>query len=184
MKFESELGDGDVTVKPFDLFRFTDPADYLCYVEAVHKLYHQNERQDCDFLKRNDVYYRIGKFEDFGNTTWLNDQAKQNEYFFVVDNTEWPEALKVDPWGEPEKLPNPSKNIRVGVTTTLRYTANNKFASWTYIFAILLILFGGALICTIICFCRQKYLYMYYAKERKQIKRQLEIIKETEYANF
>ena len=40
LKFETELADGATTVRPFDLFRFTDPADYLCYVEAVHKLYH------------------------------------------------------------------------------------------------------------------------------------------------
>jgi len=116
IKFESELSDGSITVQPFDLFTFTEPDDYLCYVEAVHKLYHQNERQECDFLNRKGVYNEVGKFTEVYNGTWLNDKAKQNEYFFVIDNTEWPECLKVDPWGEPEKLPNPSKNARVAVT--------------------------------------------------------------------
>lgn len=74
--------------------------------------------------------------------------------------------------------------MRLSVTYELRYTSNNKYASWTFIFMLLLIVFGSFLIITIICFCRQKYLYGYYSKERKQIKRQLEIIKETEYANF
>ena len=66
----------------------------------------------------------------------------------------------------------------------MTYTANNKYANWTFIFMVLLVVFGALLVCSIACFCRQSYLYTYYSKERKQIKRQLEIIKETEYANF
>lgn len=51
-------------------------------------------------------------------------------------------------------------------------------------FSVLLIIFGCLLVISICCFCREKYRYYTYASERKQIKRQLEIIKDTEYANF
>ena len=33
----------------FQLMRFDKVDDYLCYVEAVHLLYHETVRKDCDF---------------------------------------------------------------------------------------------------------------------------------------
>ena len=41
----------------------------------------------------------IKSFEEFRNLNWLNDKTRTNMYFFVVDNTEWPEALDTEPWG-------------------------------------------------------------------------------------
>ena len=49
----------------------------------------------------------------------------------------------------------------------MTYTANNKYANWTFIFMVLLVIFGALLVCSITCFCRQSYLYAYYSKERK-----------------
>ena len=57
----------------------------------------------------------MGKFEEFGQRSWLDDVNKTNEYFFVIDNTEWPEALDIEPWGEPERLPNPAKDMVVAI---------------------------------------------------------------------
>ena len=34
----------------FDLFVFSDTDDYLCYVEAVHLLMHENVRKECGFI--------------------------------------------------------------------------------------------------------------------------------------
>lgn len=70
------------------------------------------------------------------------------------------------------------------VESALSLTSNDKYTAWTFMFSVLLIIFGSLLVVSICCFCRQKYLYYTYASERKQIKRQLEIIKDTEYANF
>ena len=58
---------------------------------------------------------KVGKFEEFGQSSWLDDVNKTNEYFFVIDNTEWPEALDIEPWGEPERLPNPAKDMVVAI---------------------------------------------------------------------
>ena len=76
------------------------------------------------------------------------------------------------------------KEISVTVISKLTLTSNDKYTAWTFMFTVLLICFGVSLIVAIFCFCRQKYLYHSYSKERRLIKRQLEIIKDTEYANF
>jgi len=34
----------------FDLMVFEDNADYLCYVEAVHLLMHENIKKNCKFV--------------------------------------------------------------------------------------------------------------------------------------
>lgn len=152
----------------FQLMRFENIDDYLCYVEAVHMLYHENVRKDCDF-RVNDKYIMdvLGK-QNFRDRSWLDQRSKTNEYFLVVDNTEWPEALVKEPWNgvEPEDQSG-EKTVHISVKYELKYTSNNKYASWTFIFMLLLIIFGAFLIITIICFCRQKYLYGYYSKERK-----------------
>jgi hypothetical protein len=39
-----------VSNKNFDLMVFEKSSEYLCYVEAVHMLYHENTVKSCDFL--------------------------------------------------------------------------------------------------------------------------------------
>ena len=36
----------------FDLLIFDSTSDYLCYVEAVHLLYHQHVTKECNFRLR------------------------------------------------------------------------------------------------------------------------------------
>lgn len=134
---------------------FKSVEDYLCYVEAVHLLYHENIRKDCDFRIDDDVMISVIGTEKFADRSWLDKLAKTNEYFLVIDNTEWPEALMREPWNgvEPEDKTG-QKTVTVSVKYELRYTSNNKYASWTFMFMLLLIVFGTMLIITIICFCR------------------------------
>jgi hypothetical protein len=40
----------------FDLFVFDNTDDYLCYVEAVHLLMHENKKKECDFLTDKEIY--------------------------------------------------------------------------------------------------------------------------------
>lgn len=40
----------------FDLMIFTSTVDYLCYVEAVHQLQHENIKRPCDFIFNKDVF--------------------------------------------------------------------------------------------------------------------------------
>jgi hypothetical protein len=42
----------------FDLMVFDTTEDYLCYVEAVHLLMHENARKECDFLLNSKKFLR------------------------------------------------------------------------------------------------------------------------------
>jgi len=110
----------------------------------------------------------IKSFEEFRNLNWLNANTRTNMYFFVVDNTEWPEALDTEPWGQVEdRNTAQAKNLKISVDYKVIYSSNDKFYSWTYIFMLLLIMFGSLLVITICCFCHKRYMYAYYSRERK-----------------
>ena len=122
--------------------------------------------------------------ERFSDVNWLSPEQKSNEFFFVIDNTEWPEIL-----GYPESykpLPSSSNDfdIQVTIEQVLNLTSNDKYTAWTFMFSVLLFIFGGLLIVSICLFSHAKYRYSYKAKERKMIKRQLEMIKDSEYSDF
>ena len=34
----------------FDIMVFTNTSDYLCFVEAVHQLQHEQIKRECDFI--------------------------------------------------------------------------------------------------------------------------------------
>lgn len=95
-KFETleNNGDGIQGGRSFDLLVFEQSKHYLCYVEAVHMLYHENVKKDCEFLQRkNDDIFSSVHSKTFTDTKFLHKGDRTKEYFFVLDNTEWPEAL-------------------------------------------------------------------------------------------
>lgn len=56
----------------FDLLVFDDVADYLCYVEAVHLLMHENVKKECDFLLNSKKFMsgqreKLYSYEEFLN---------------------------------------------------------------------------------------------------------------------
>ena len=83
----------------FDLFVFSETEDYLCYVEAVHLLMHENEKKSCGFINNPDIYRKGVTADDvFNFDEFLTKETRTNEKFYVVDNTYWPEHLADDDW--------------------------------------------------------------------------------------
>ena len=89
----------------FDLLMFTNTSDYLCYVEAVHQLQHERIKRHCDFVT-NDKIYMGGIYEkDLKDNQFLVQSVRAQEYFFVIDNTDYPEALFNSDWIPKEPTP-------------------------------------------------------------------------------
>ena len=113
MKFVTDI---PREVRAFDLFLFMNSSDYICYIEAVNQLYRNGARSDCDF--RHDARYAhrisIPATERFSDINWLTPKDKTNEFFFVVDNTEWPEVLDY-PLNQ-DVVQNPSSDYDIQVT--------------------------------------------------------------------
>ena len=49
-ELDKDADDSIVKNKNFDLMVFEKSEEYLCYVEAIHMLYHEDEVKECDFL--------------------------------------------------------------------------------------------------------------------------------------
>jgi hypothetical protein len=100
----------------FDLMVFDDTEDYLCYVEAVHLLMHENVAKECDFLL-NSKKFMSGKSEKtYSYEQFLSQEDRVNEKFFVIDNTDYPEALRDSSWNwqiKKEIAPDPEHDVYV-----------------------------------------------------------------------
>jgi len=64
------------------------------------------------------------------------------------------------------------------------FTSNNKYFSWMFIFLLLLIIFSSTIVISFGFYVYYRYQYFKYAREKRQIKRELMKIKDTEYSNF
>ena len=173
------------SVITFDLLIFENTEDYLCYVEAVHMLQHQKIKHKCDFIDDSDKFKdQIYKLNLTDRNFLINTQ-RAKEYFFVIDNTEYPEALLDESWTEPEPVPSDgSKDLYIELSIKTTFSSNNKYYFWTLMFMIILIILGVLLIAAITCYCRQTWVYNRYVRERQEIKKELLKVKDTEYANF
>ena len=62
---------------------------------------HENIKKDCKFVfqssKYKDSIYNLNLTDNF----FLLQDQKAKEYFFVIDNTEYPEALSDPTWVAP-----------------------------------------------------------------------------------
>ena len=162
-------------------------TDYLCYVEAVHLLMHENAKKECHFLL-NSKKYKSGVHEEiYSFEQFLSEETRVNEKFFVIDNTDYPEALYDSKWDwqiKKEIAPDPEHDVFVEIKMEMAFTSNDKYFVWTFIFLVILLVLGGLFVIALVAYCRQTYVYNRFAKERKQIKRELMKIKDTEYQNF
>lgn len=169
----------------FDLMVFDNTDDYLCYVEAVHLLYHEGIKKKCNFILSDGSFHNQIAQMNFSSTKLLFKDQRVKEYFFVLDNTEYPEALRDEDWREVEVRPNDgSKDVNVELGFTMTYTSNNKYFAWTFIFVIVVIALGVVFLGSLIVYLRMTLKYRAYAKERKEMKQLLLKMKETEYRNF
>ena len=103
----------------------------------------------------------------------------------MIDNTEYPEALNDPDWSSPAPIPRDnSKDVFLTLDTYISYTSNNKYYFWTFIFTIVLVSLAVLLMISFLAYFRMTCKYNQYAKERKDLKRELMKIRDTEYANF
>ena len=175
-RFSSDVEKNQATMKTditFDLIIFENNADYLCYVEAVHLLQHEQIKRPCDFIYNKDVL-KQGIYEiNVDSEKFLRADQRAKEFFFVVDNTDYPEAIFDEGW-VPKPIPEDgSEGVFISYQAQLNFTSNTKYFFWTWIFSIVLIGLGSVFVLSLICYWRQTYVYNRYAKERKEYKRQL-----------
>jgi len=157
----------------FDLMVFDNNKDYLCYVEAVHQLQHQNIKRPCDFIYKKSILKDSIYALNLTDEQFLTSTSKAKEYFFVIDNTDYPEAIFDESW-IPVPIPKDgSKDVYITLDVKTTFTSNGKYFFWTWIFGLILIALGGLLFFSFVCYCRQSFVYNRYAKERKQYKQQL-----------
>lgn len=171
----------------FDLMVFDNTEDYLCYVEAVHLLMHENVKKECEFLLNSKKFMGTQREKLYSFEEFLNQEVRTNEKFFVIDNTDYPEALSDAGWDwqiKKEIAPDPEHDVYVEIKMEIAFTSNDKYFVWTFIFLVILIVLGSLFTIALIAYCRQQFVYNRYAKERKAIKRELMKIKDTEYTNF
>lgn len=113
---------------------FEKSSEYLCYVEAVHKLYHEREVVECDFLQRKDedFFPKIVDHKKFVNEKFLHKGDRTKEYFFILDNTEWSEAVELGQqnWKGPMRY-HSKDDVVVKVTTEMNFTSNDKYEAWS-----------------------------------------------------
>lgn len=166
---------------------FDKTSDYLCYVEAVHLLMHENAKKECDFLLNSQKFMSGQSEKLYSYEEFLNQDTRVNEKFFVIDNTDYPEALYDSGWDwqiKKEIKADPEHDVYVEIKMEIAFTSNDKYFVWTFIFLVILLVLGALFVIALIAYCRQSFVYNRYAKERKAIKRELMKIKDTEYTNF
>jgi hypothetical protein len=74
----------------FDLLVFEKQKDYLCYVEAVHLMYHPPYPvKKCSFVNDKQVFRQNTRSYDYDDNRWLTFESRTNSLFVVIDNTEF-----------------------------------------------------------------------------------------------
>jgi hypothetical protein len=165
------------------VFESTD--DYLCYVEAVHLLYYEGIKKRCDFMLDSKTYQHDTKKMNISREEFLDKDQRVKEYFFVIDNTEYPEALQDETWTKVSERPSDgSMDVNIELQMELIYTSNDKFYAWTFVFIIIVSGLGLTLLASMGIYVRQSFVYKRYAKERKEMKQMLLKMKESEYTKF
>ena len=161
---------------------FDDTDDYLCYVEAVHLLMHEKVKKECNFLLNSKKFMSGQREKLYSYDEFLTQANRVNEKFFVIDNTDYPEALYEKEWQWPK--PDPEFDVYVEIKMEVAFTSNDKYFVWTFFFLVILLVLAAFFVIALVAYSRQSFVYNRYAKERKAIKRELMKIKDTEYTNF
>jgi hypothetical protein len=75
-------------------------------------------------------------------------------------------------------------DVNVKVYTKLKFTSSDKYQVWSSLFTIIFITLGVVALLSFLFFLRMTCVYQNYALERRELKRALINLKDTEYANF
>lgn len=137
----------------FDIMLFDDPKDYLCYVEAVHLLQHENKKRDCDFIHNKEIFKTTNEISNM-EENFLVQTQRAKELFFVIDNTDYPEAVLDKNWVRTDWTGDSSEDKIINIIIETKYTSNNKYYLWTVIFIIILGVLGGLFLLSLLCYIR------------------------------
>eukprot|EP00347_Sterkiella_histriomuscorum_P016685 403352249 len=92
----SAMGLPSTPPQPFDLFIVTNSQDYECYIRAITLIESRNkgskdkDSEDCEFVKNSELSkFGITEFKE-SDIEFLMKTQKFKEYFFIIDNTEFP----------------------------------------------------------------------------------------------
>ena len=188
VRFLSQIDEANLNIrspKNFDMLVFSKTEDYLCYVEAVHLLQHEGVKRDCDFIRDSSVFKEKVFDEQISDESFLIKDQRATELFFVLDNTDYPEAiLNADFVATARSWEDRSQDISMSVEIKVTYTSNNKYYRWTILFIVVLAVLALALLASLLCYCRQSMTYNRYANERRELKQQLIEVSDSAYTNF
>lgn len=109
---------------------------------------------------------------------------KSNEFFFVIDNTEYPQALDDPQWKMPKDFQDVNKDLFVKIEHEIYYTSNDKYYAWTIVYLMIISALGFLLLVSMITYFRMVYVYRKHAGQRKIQKQELMKIKANEYERF
>ena len=113
----------------FDYMVFTKTSDYLCYIEAVALMYEENILKHCSFVDDPRVFQKNQYGFNTTDNRFLSEKERSTEIFIVIDNTEWPEALKDPQWTGPAPYNEKTENtvfIEMHINTYYTSTARHQ----------------------------------------------------------
>jgi len=131
---------------------FDDTDDYLCYVEAVHLLMHEKVKKECEFLKNSKKFMSGQREKLYSYVEFLTQENRVNEKFFVIDNTDYPEALYEENWQWPK--PDPEFDVYVEIKMEVAFTSNDKYFVWTFIFLVILLVLAALFVVALVAYSR------------------------------
>ncbi|CDW74802.1 UNKNOWN [Stylonychia lemnae] len=186
---------GSIPKQPFDLFVFTSTTDYECYIRGITML-DQRLAVECEFLKDSDLsHFNITEFS-YDNDKFLNKAKQYQEFFFVIDNTDFPlftdkskmlesvhPAIDQNQIFRGRMLEDPHQerqDVLINVEFNTTFAASEEYYTMVFVLAsftcVLLILFGY-----IVCkYKKHKKMYAVLAEERRKHREEL-IKKKSEF---
>jgi hypothetical protein len=154
---------------PFDLFIIDSQEDYECYIRATVML-DQRMAVECPFLKDpKKALFNITYFNSIDDsTTFVNPLNKYKEFFFIIDNTDFP----LFPISDQHPVPLPPRNdVIVNVSFVSRYQVTEEYTLYIFVGAVVAVFLGLILIVMIVLYCKNAKKYHKIAEERRQERR-------------
>jgi hypothetical protein len=147
----------------FDVMVFSNNEDYECYIEAVNLLLEEGKKHRCTFESDPSVIQKGVHSFDKDQDEFLFYGKKSNEYFIVVDNTQWPEILSDDSLIDPAYAAVGGSNdpfdvfLDVDIKTT--YNATGYHVFWTNVFTIIISILGTIFLIVLAFYFRLNWVY-------------------------
>ena len=70
----------------------------MCYVEAVNQLIVEGIKRDCPFIHNKNIFKDSIFNLNISDSSFRTADQRAKEYFFVIDNTDYPEAVLDPNW--------------------------------------------------------------------------------------